>query len=88
MDESGFPGFEATVWYGLMGHTYAAGHGVQRMNDDINKVMAMSDAGEDGAVMARKTAAAASRNSTSSHQGRAAEMGLGWVANAARRVAR
>jgi tripartite-type tricarboxylate transporter receptor subunit TctC len=46
MDESGFPGFEATVWYGLMGPGRMPRAMAQRMNDDINKVMAMSDVQE------------------------------------------
>ena len=43
MDESGFKGFDATVWYGLMGPGRMSRAMAQRMNDDINKVMAMSD---------------------------------------------
>ena len=46
MDESGFPGFEATVWYGLMGPGKMPKAMAQRMNDDINKVMAMPDVQE------------------------------------------
>ncbi len=46
MDESGFPGFEATVWYGLMGPGRMPKAMAQRMNDDINKVMAMPDVQE------------------------------------------
>ncbi len=39
MDESGFPGYEATTWYGLAGpHTMPAAM-VKRMNEDINKVL-------------------------------------------------
>jgi tripartite-type tricarboxylate transporter receptor subunit TctC len=46
MDESGFPGFEATVWYGLMGPSKMPSAMVQRMNEDINKVLAMPDVQE------------------------------------------
>ena len=46
MDESGFPGFEATVWYGLMGPSKMPPAMVQRMNDDVNRVLAMSDVQE------------------------------------------
>ena len=46
MDESGFRGFEATVWYGLMGPGKMPRAMAQRMNDDINKVMAMPDVQE------------------------------------------
>ena len=47
MAESGFPGFEATTWYGLAGPKAMPAAMVQRMNEDINKVLAMPD------VMAR-----------------------------------
>lgn len=46
MDESGFSGFEATVWYGLMGPLEMSPAMVQRMNEDINKVTAMPDVQE------------------------------------------
>ncbi|NQW93891.1 MAG: tripartite tricarboxylate transporter substrate binding protein [Polaromonas sp.] len=46
MDESGFPGFEATVWYGLMGPSKMPPAMVQRMNEDVNKVLAMADVQE------------------------------------------
>ena len=46
MDESGFPGFDATVWYGLMGPAKMPSAMVQRMNEDINKVLAMPDVQE------------------------------------------
>ena len=46
MDESGFPGFEATVWYGLMGPSKMPPAMVQRMNEDVNKVLAMPDVKE------------------------------------------
>ncbi|MBI2771213.1 MAG: tripartite tricarboxylate transporter substrate binding protein [Burkholderiales bacterium] len=43
MAESGFPGFEATTWYGLAGPAKMPAAMVRRMNDDINKVMLMPD---------------------------------------------
>lgn len=46
MDESGFKGFEATVWYGLMGPGKMPQAMAQRMNDDVNKVLAMPDVQE------------------------------------------
>ena len=46
MDESGFKDFEATVWYGLMGPSKMPAAMVARMNEDINKVLAMSDVQE------------------------------------------
>lgn len=46
MDESGFPGFEATVWYGLMGPSKMPTAMAQRMNEDVNKVLAMPDVQE------------------------------------------
>ena len=46
MDESGFPGFEATVWYGLVGPSKMPAAMVQRMNEDVNKVLAMPDVQE------------------------------------------
>ncbi|MES2944729.1 MAG: tripartite tricarboxylate transporter substrate binding protein [Pseudomonadota bacterium] len=46
MAESGFPGFEATVWYGLMGPSKMPPAMVQRMNEDVNKVLAMPDVQE------------------------------------------
>ncbi|MDP1999273.1 MAG: tripartite tricarboxylate transporter substrate binding protein [Rhodoferax sp.] len=46
MDESGFTGFEATVWYGLMGPAKMPPAMVQRMNEDVNKVLAMPDVKE------------------------------------------
>ncbi|UUZ63397.1 tripartite tricarboxylate transporter substrate binding protein [Polaromonas sp. P1-6] len=46
MAESGFPGFEATVWYGLMGPAKMPPAMVQRMNEDVNKVLAMPDVQE------------------------------------------
>ncbi len=46
MDESGFKGFEATVWYGLMGPGKMPTAMQARMNDDVNKVLAMPDVQE------------------------------------------
>ncbi len=43
MDESGFPGFDATTWYGLVGPGKLPAAMARRMNDDINKVLAMPD---------------------------------------------
>ena len=43
MIESGFPGFEATTWYGLVGPAKMPAAMVKRMNDDINKVLLMPD---------------------------------------------
>ncbi len=65
MAESGFPGFEATVWYGLMGPAKMPPAMVQRMNEDVNKVLAMPDVqekmeqygAEDGGGSAEKFAA-------------------------------
>lgn len=46
MAESGYPGFEATTWYGLVGPGRLPAAMVQRMNEDINKVLAMPDVQE------------------------------------------
>lgn len=43
MDESGFPGFEATTWYGLVGPAKMPAAMAKRMNEDINKVMLMPE---------------------------------------------
>jgi tripartite-type tricarboxylate transporter receptor subunit TctC len=43
MAESGFPGFEATTWYGLVGPAKMPVAMAKRMNEDINKVMLMPD---------------------------------------------
>ncbi len=43
MDESGFPGFDATTWYGLVGPGKLPQAIAKRMNEDINKVMQMPD---------------------------------------------
>ena len=43
MDEQGFAGFDATTWYGLAAPAKLPSAIVKRMNEDINKVMAMPD---------------------------------------------
>ena len=43
MAESGFPGFEATTWYGLVGPGKMPVAMAKRMNEDVNKVAAMPD---------------------------------------------
>jgi tripartite-type tricarboxylate transporter receptor subunit TctC len=43
MAESGFPGFEATTWYGLAGPARMPVAMAKRMNEDVNKVMQMPD---------------------------------------------
>lgn len=43
MAESGFPGFEATTWYGLVGPGRMPVAMAKRMNEDINKVLLMPD---------------------------------------------
>jgi tripartite-type tricarboxylate transporter receptor subunit TctC len=43
MAESGFPGFEATTWYGLVGPAKMPEAMAKRMNEDINKVLVMPD---------------------------------------------
>ena len=44
--ETGFPGFDATTWYGLAGPKGMAPAMVSRMSEDINKVLAMPDVAE------------------------------------------
>ncbi|MES2537836.1 MAG: tripartite tricarboxylate transporter substrate binding protein [Pseudomonadota bacterium] len=41
--ELGFPGFQATTWYGLVGPGKLPKALAQRINEDVNKVMAMPD---------------------------------------------
>lgn len=43
MHEEGFPGFDATTWYGLAGPGNMPAAMVKRMNDDVNTVLAMPD---------------------------------------------
>ena len=46
MAESGFPGFEATTWYGLVGPGKMPAAMAKRMNADINKALLMPDVAE------------------------------------------
>lgn len=46
MVESGFPGYEATTWYGLVGPAKMPAAMARRMNEDMNKVLAMQDVQE------------------------------------------
>ena len=46
MIESGYPGFEATTWYGLVGPGKLPVALVRRMNEDINRVLLMPDVAE------------------------------------------
>ena len=46
MAESGFPGFEATTWYGLVGPGKLPSAFAKRMNEDINRVLMMPDVAE------------------------------------------
>jgi tripartite-type tricarboxylate transporter receptor subunit TctC len=43
MVEQGFPAFEATTWYGLVGPGKLPTPIAQKMNEDVNKVLAMPD---------------------------------------------
>lgn len=43
MADAGFAGFEATTWYGLAGPRGMPPAMVRRMNEDVNKVLAMPD---------------------------------------------
>ena len=43
MSESGFPGFEATTWYGLVGPGKMSPALAKRMNEDVNKALLMPD---------------------------------------------
>ncbi len=43
MAESGFPGFEATTWYGLVGPGRMSPALAKRINEDVNKVLVMPD---------------------------------------------
>jgi tripartite-type tricarboxylate transporter receptor subunit TctC len=43
MAESGFPGFEATTWYGLVGPGRMPPALARRINEDVNKVLVMPD---------------------------------------------
>jgi tripartite-type tricarboxylate transporter receptor subunit TctC len=44
--ELGYPGFDASTWYGLVGPAQMNAAMVQRMNDDFNRVLAMPDVAE------------------------------------------
>jgi tripartite-type tricarboxylate transporter receptor subunit TctC len=46
MEEQGFAGFDATTWYGLVGPARMNPAMVKRMNEDMNRVMAMPDVQE------------------------------------------
>ena len=43
MEEQGFAGFDATTWYGLVGPAKLNPAFIKRVNEDMNKVMAMPD---------------------------------------------
>jgi tripartite-type tricarboxylate transporter receptor subunit TctC len=43
MADLGYPGFEATTWYGLAGPAKLPAAMAQRINEDVNKVLAMAD---------------------------------------------
>jgi tripartite-type tricarboxylate transporter receptor subunit TctC len=43
MAESGFPGFDATTWYGLVGPGKMSPALAKRMNEDVNKALQMPD---------------------------------------------
>ncbi|WP_298233785.1 tripartite tricarboxylate transporter substrate binding protein [uncultured Azohydromonas sp.] len=65
MAESGYPGFDATTWYGLVGPARMAPGLVKRINEDINRALVMPDVvekleqsgAEDGGGTAEKFAA-------------------------------
>ena len=44
--ELGFPGFDASTWYGLVGPAQMNAAMVQRMNEDFNRVLALPDVAE------------------------------------------
>jgi tripartite-type tricarboxylate transporter receptor subunit TctC len=46
MVEQGYPGFEATTWYGLVGPGKLPAAMAKRMNEDVNRVLAMADVQE------------------------------------------
>lgn len=46
MAEQGYEGFEATTWYGLVGPGKLPTPIAQKMNEDVNKVLAMADVQE------------------------------------------
>ena len=65
MQEEGYPGFEATTWYGLVGPGKLPGAIAKKINADVNAVLAMPDVqermdqygAEDGGGTAEKFAA-------------------------------
>jgi tripartite-type tricarboxylate transporter receptor subunit TctC len=46
MEEQGFPGFEATTWYGLVGPGKLPSPIAQKINRDVNTILAMPDVQE------------------------------------------
>jgi tripartite-type tricarboxylate transporter receptor subunit TctC len=54
------PGFEGTTWYGLVGPAKMNPAMVKRMNEDVNKALAMPDVMEKLEHPAPRTAAARS----------------------------
>jgi tripartite-type tricarboxylate transporter receptor subunit TctC len=46
MDESGYPGFEATTWYGLVGPGKLPSLIADKINADVNTILAMPDVQE------------------------------------------
>jgi len=44
--EQGYPGFEASIWFGMVGPGKMPAAIVQRMNRDIDQVLAMADVQE------------------------------------------
>ena len=46
MQEAGFPGFEATTWYGLAGPGKLPTAIAQKINRDVNTILALPDVQE------------------------------------------
>ena len=46
MEEAGFPGFDATTWYGLVGPGKLPTPIAQKINKDVNTILAMADVQE------------------------------------------
>jgi tripartite-type tricarboxylate transporter receptor subunit TctC len=46
MAESGYPGFDVSTWYGLMGPAGLPREIVNRLNAEVNKALAASDVRE------------------------------------------
>ncbi|MFY3891311.1 tripartite tricarboxylate transporter substrate-binding protein [Achromobacter xylosoxidans] len=44
--EQGYPGFEASIWFGMVGPARMPADMVARMNRDIDRVLAMADVQE------------------------------------------